>query len=107
MAKDAVLEIRIDNPQARQAFIDFWREMEAQGYQYGYEALCNVWVGFDDGRKVLARKVIEAVEGERDYNQTAQDYFRRNVTYERAISDVLTSLRELFQREGIEVEEGS
>lgn len=101
--RDAVTEINIENPVAREAFIRWWRTMEAQGYQYGFEALCNVWVGFDDGRADLARKVIETVESERDYNQTAQDYSRRNVTYERAISDVLTALRELLQKEGVNV----
>jgi hypothetical protein len=47
---------------AKQAFADWWATMEAKGYQYGYEALCNVWVGFEDGREALAQEVITAVD---------------------------------------------
>jgi hypothetical protein len=47
-----------DNEAAKQAFADWWATMEAKGYQYGYEALCNVWVGFEDGREALARELI-------------------------------------------------
>jgi hypothetical protein len=60
--RDAVTEINIENPVAKEAFIRWWRTMEAQGYQYGFEALCNVWVGFDDGRVDLARKVMATIE---------------------------------------------
>lgn len=77
--RDAVTEIAIENPIAREAFIRWWRTMEAQGCQYGFEALCNVWVGFDDGRADLAKKVLEVVD--------------------------LPSIRELFIREGINVEQ--
>lgn len=63
--RNAVTEISIENPIAKEAFIRWWRSMEAQGYQYGFEALCNVWVGFDDGRIDLARKVLAAVSDER------------------------------------------
>jgi hypothetical protein len=90
MARDAVLEVNIENPAAREAFINFWRTMEAQGYQYGYEALCNVWVGFDDGRAALAEKVFETL------NDTEGDQFE--------IEHVSTALRDLFQREGISLE---
>lgn len=104
---DAVTEINIENPAAKEAFIRWWRTMEAQGYQYGFEALCNVWVGFDDGRADLARKVLAAVE------RAADDYCNcgaiRRVSSHRAscrsISADLAEKRiaELFQKEGIHV----
>lgn len=106
MPKNPATEIAINNENAKAAFVAWWATMMAQGYQYGHEALCNVWVGFDDGRSALAQKVLETVTGERDYNQTAQDYARRNVTYERAIKDVTTALRDLFQRGGVELVAG-
>ena len=96
--RDAVTKINIKNPAAREAFIRWWRTMEAQGYQYGFEALCNVWVGFDDGRSDLARKVLEAVESQkRPYEPNGSG------EHNDAIHNVLTALCELFQKEGVNV----
>lgn len=87
--RDAVTKINIENPVAKEAFIRWWRTMEAQGYQYGFEALCNVWVGFDDGRADLASKVLNVVEEEER---------RRFGTGARGISG---AIRELLAREGV------
>jgi hypothetical protein len=96
MTRDAVLEVNIENPAAGEAFINFWRTMEAQGHQYGYEALCSVWVGFDAARSTLARQVLETVDLQR---LTDIDY-----CCDKTISNVvLPALRDLFQREGVEV----
>ena len=96
MARDAVLEVNIENANARKAFINFWRTMEAQGYQYGFEALCNVWVGFDDGRSDLAQKVLKAVKSEQLHEHLD------NAGYRNAVNDIYIALCELFQREGID-----
>lgn len=106
--RDTVTEINIDNPAAKQAFIRWWRTMEAQGYSYGYEALCNVWVGFDDGRADLARGVLEAAE--RATNSYCNCGAIRGVSEHRgscrSVSADLTEkyLRQLFTREGINVD---
>lgn len=87
--RDAVTEIAIENPIARDAFIRWWRTMEAQGYQYGFEALCNVWVGFDDGRSDLARKILKAVEAEEVSRFGAGAH------------GISGAIRELLEREGV------
>ena len=100
MARDAVLEINIDNPAAKEAFIRWWRTMEAQGYQYGYEALCNVWVGFDDGRADLASRVLALVE---TADTTYSDGDGLRTLDPRGVAVIVEALRDLFQREGIEL----
>lgn len=99
MSRDAVTEIQIENPVAREAFIRWWRTMEAQGYQYGFEALCNVWVGFDGGRADLAAKVLAAVSSERLTENLDNEGDRG---YSQALDDVIRTLRELFRVEGVE-----
>lgn len=94
--RDAVTEINIENHAAKEAFIRWWRTMEAQGYQYGYEALCNVWIGFDDGRVDLARKVLEAVEAQKHPYVPAESGEHND-----AVHDMLTAIQELFQKEGV------
>lgn len=95
--RDAVTEINIENPIAKEAFIRWWRTMEAQGYQYGFEALCNVWVGFDDGRADLAKKVLTVIETQkRPYEPAGSG------EYNDAIHTALTALRELLAKEGID-----
>lgn len=96
--RDAVTEINIKNPAAKEAFIRWWRTMEAQGYQYGFEALCNVWVGFDDGRADLASRVLQMAEAQkRPYEPNGSG------EYNDAIHDICAALCDLFQKEGIDV----
>lgn len=49
MAKANLDELRdLFNTEASfDAFVNWWRACEAEGYQYGYEALTNVAFGFD------------------------------------------------------------
>lgn len=91
--RDAVTEIAIDNPVAKEAFIRWWRTMEAQGYQYGFEALCNVWVGFDDGRADLARQLIEA----------ADEFFGGLLSTHVNKIELLTALRAKCKELGVEL----
>lgn len=91
------VKISIDNPAARKTFIRWWRTMEAQGYQYGFEALCNVWVGFDDGRADLAQRVIEVVEAQKRPYGPAESGEHND-----AVHNTITVLRELFQKEGVQ-----
>ncbi len=98
--RNPATEIAIDNEAAKAAFVAWWATMMAQGYQYGYEALCNVWVGFDGGRADLARKVLKTVMAQ-SMNSRNIDY---NYGYEQAQDNIAAALRETFQKEGIAYE---
>lgn len=87
--RDAVTEINIKNPAAKEAFIRWWHTMEAQGYQYGFEALCNVWVGFDDGRADLARKILNVIK-EEEHRRFGEGAY-----------GISGAVRNLLEREGV------
>lgn len=41
MSETKATELNIKNNAAKSAFVTWWCAMEARGYQYGFEALCN------------------------------------------------------------------
>lgn len=85
-------QLNIENPAAKASFVAWWDTMEAQGYSYGYEALSNVWVGFDDGRKALAKELIVAAEAEE------RSRFGNGAT------GVSSALRDKCKQLGVEIE---
>ena len=76
------------------------------------EQLSSVWVGFDDGRADLARKVLETMETQRNFYEAQRQCdaddnnheFAHYYTVARNIaSEVTAALRELFEKEGVDV----
>lgn len=96
-----VSELNIENEAAKAAFVEWWGTMEAQGFRYGFEALCNVWVGFDDGRADLARKVLETISALSIDEQYSPHY--RN-GFHKGVNDAEVALRGLFRKAGVDVD---
>lgn len=92
------MQLNIKNHTAKAAFVAWWRTMEAQGYQYGHEALCNVWVGFDDGRADLARQLIETVEAEHLHENLDND---GDKGYTQGVNDALAAIRSKCEALGV------